>query len=120
MKYIFKISLNYLRLSIRKLRVLCKNLGNKSYKTILMSLQLLPKKITVIILTLLKSINLNILKKSEIFILTSFGTKGPILQRIQPRAKGQSYPIQKKFTHLHFILCSISNKKLLSFINFFN
>jgi large subunit ribosomal protein L22 len=39
---------------------------------------------------------------SSIFlvIFEAFANKGPIMKRMQPRARGKAYRIEKKFSHL--------------------
>jgi len=97
--------LKNIRISNTKLNFFLKNLRKKSYKECLVFLNKKKNKICLIIWKLLNSIistaiNIFFLDKNKLIISKAIATKSTILKRLSPRAKGKSFLIQKKLSHL--------------------
>jgi large subunit ribosomal protein L22 len=110
------IRYKYLKFSPNKLNIFISKLSKKTYSEIYKILLVFPKKISNIILKLINSSNF-IFNKHKIIILNSSVNKGPILKRSQPRAKGKSYLIQKKMSHITISISNIYNYITLKFLN---
>lgn len=86
-------------------RALAKICG-KQYKDVLVFLQTLPQKNKIIIWKTLNSAIYNLmqknsgLEKTSIVVTEAFATRGAMLKRMQPRAKGKAFRIEKKKAHL--------------------
>ncbi|MBQ7636178.1 MAG: 50S ribosomal protein L22 [Lachnospiraceae bacterium] len=48
--------------------------------------------------------NNNGLNRNSLYIAECFAGRGPIMKRIQPRAQGRAYRIQKRMSHITVIL----------------
>jgi large subunit ribosomal protein L22 len=95
----------YLRISPKKLKLLINQLCGKSYMEALNLLKLLPQKKGIILWKLIHSAisNLNNKKKIEkknIYIKEFYINKSSILKKIQARARGRAFTIQKKYSHI--------------------
>jgi large subunit ribosomal protein L22 len=102
-------SAKYLRISPTKFAPLLKKIRGKSYSDALLFLANYPQKPGVKILGLLKSAAANAdqtyqITKEKLVIREIFATQGSILKRVQPRARGKAYRIEKKFSHLTVIV----------------
>lgn len=95
----------YIRISPTKINtILCKIRG-KSYKNALEILKYLPQKAgTVVWQTLYSAVSnaSNTLgyEKDNLLIVEAYANQGPILKRMQPRAKGRAFKIQKRISHV--------------------
>jgi large subunit ribosomal protein L22 len=109
---IFTIKSKMVKLSPTKVNLTLNDIRKKPYIEIVQILQKLPQKKGIILknlfLTLIANIS-NLLKinKNQLFLLETFATKGAILKRQQPRAKGQSYLIQKRFSYITLKICTL-------------
>ena len=88
----------YIRISPTKI-------NGKSYKEALQILKYLPQKAGSIVWQTLYSAVSNAthnfdLEKEKLVITEAYVNQGPILRRMQPRAKGKAYKIQKKISHI--------------------
>lgn len=120
-KKIYAIS-KYNRIGPNKIKKLLNLIKGKTYIESLRILLLFKKKSALIIWKVLVSAMSNAyqifdMKKSEdlikkimlnklhkFIIFEAFITRGSILKRTQPRAKGKSYKIEKIFSHITIIL----------------
>ena len=92
---------NYIRIAPNKIYSLLLKIKKKSYFEALIILKHFSQKASLIIWKALYSAVINSgFPKNLIIITESFVNQGLILKRIQPRAKGKSFPIQKKMSHL--------------------
>ncbi len=110
------ITVKYIRISPTKINIILKKIRGKTYNEALLLLRKIPRKSTAVIWKALstvadqlsnKKIESEIEKnrdKGSFIIQTAFVNRGPILKRMQPRAKGRSYRIEKIFSHLTLTL----------------
>jgi len=100
------------RIPIKKTNFILKKLRGKTYKEALYILEDISQKPSDIIWQTLYSavsnaVNNYKLSKSKLFIIKAYANSGPILKRMQPRAKGRAFVIQKKVS---MVTISISEK----------
>lgn len=109
-KNILSIS-KYNRVAPKKIEKILNNIKKKSYIQVLTLLKQLKQKAGKIVYKVLYSAVANATQKLELscekeklknklIIEEAFVTRGHILKRIQPRAKGKSYKIEKIFSHI--------------------
>lgn len=94
-------------------KVLIKTRG-KSYKDGMAILSKMTNRISYIIWQTLYSAISNAannykLKKDRLIIYKAYANLGPILKRIQPRAKGRAFKIQKKTSYIIISVCERDN-----------
>jgi large subunit ribosomal protein L22 len=95
----------YIRISPTKLDRILSKIRGKTYKQALQTLNFLPQKAGAIIWQTLYSAvsngihNLNF-EKDNLVISEAYSNAGPILKRMRPRARGRSFAIQKRISHL--------------------
>lgn len=110
------ITVKYIRISPSKINLILKKIRGKTYTQALLLLRKIPRKSTAVIWKALSTVadqlsNQKIdlsseksLDKGNFIIGTAFVNRGPILKRMQPRAKGRAYRIEKIFSHLTLTL----------------
>jgi large subunit ribosomal protein L22 len=111
---IITVTTKYIPISFTKLSIILSKIRNKSYFDALVTIKSLPQKASNIIWKTLYAAASNAtnnykIDKNNLYIDSIFVNKGPILKRMQPRAKGKSYEIQKKMSHLTIKLREIIN-----------
>ncbi len=116
-KKFISITYNYIKFSPNKLNIFISQISQKTYKELNEILHLFPKKVSILSLQIINSNSCKI-KKEKLIVIKIYINKGPILKRLQPRAKGHSFPIQKKMSHISIFICNIFNYILLKFIHF--
>lgn len=104
-KQIVSATAKYIRISPTKINLILEKIRGKSYKEALQILKYLPQKSGAIIWQTLYSAVSNAtnnfdLEKEKLIITEAYANQGPILKRMQPRAKGRAYRIEKKFSHI--------------------
>ena len=100
-----KAYLRYLRISPRKVQILCDLIRGKDVNTASAILMNTPKASSEPVLKLLKSAvanaqNNHAMDADKLYVSTATADPGPILKRIQPRAHGRAYRINKRTTHI--------------------
>ena len=100
-----KAHLKYLRISPRKVSILCDLIRGKDVKTACAYIMSTPKAASEPVLKLLKSAianaeNNNGMDVEKLFVSTAIANPGPVLKRGRPRAKGRYNRILKRTTHL--------------------
>jgi len=95
----------YLRISPSKINVVLKKIRGKTYREAMLILRHMKQKAGAIIWQTLYSAVSNAAnnysyQKDKLFIALAFVNQGAILKRMQPRAKGRSFKIEKKLSHL--------------------
>jgi large subunit ribosomal protein L22 len=95
----------YIRIAPNKLDAIILNIRGKSYKEALDILKKTSKKNTKIIWQTLYSAVCNAnhnykLKKEDLVIVEAYVNQASILKRMQPRARGKAYRIEKKLSHV--------------------
>ena len=97
--------LKYLRISPRKVVILCDLIRGKDVKTATASLMQTPKAASEPMLKLLKSAvanaeNNNGMDVEKLYVSTAIANPGPTLKRGMPRARGRYNRILKRTTHI--------------------
>ena len=99
----------FARISDRKARIVLEQIKGKGVTEAAAILQYSPRYGAYLIAKVLKSAAANAeenhgLDTSELFVEEAIANQGPTLKRIQPRAKGRAYRINKKMSHITIIL----------------
>ena len=97
--------LKYLRISPRKVSILCDLIRGKDVKTAVAYLMQTPKAASEPMLKLLKSAvanaeNNNGMDVEKLYVSTAIANPGPTLKRGMPRAQGRYNRILKRTTHI--------------------
>ena len=100
-----KAHLKYLRVSPRKVKILCDLIRGKDVKTASAYLMQTPKAASEPVLKLLRSAianaeNNNSMDVEKLYVSTAVANPGPVLKRGMPRAQGRYNRILKRTTHL--------------------
>ena len=100
-----KAYLRYVRISPRKVQIVCDLIRGKDIGTAMAVLMQTPKAASEPLMKLLKSAaanaenNMN-MDPEKLVVTQVFATPGPILKRIQPRAQGRAFRINKRTSHV--------------------
>ena len=99
----------YARISDRKARIVLEQIKGKNVSQAQAILQYSPRYGAYLISKVLKSAMANAeenhsLDVEELFVEEALANQGPTLKRIQPRAKGRAYRINKRTSHITIIL----------------
>lgn len=113
------VTSKYLRIAPSKLDKILKQIRGKTYLEALECLKYIPQKCGVMIWKSLKSAAANAEHNFQIdtettYISTAFVNQASILKRVQPRAKGKAFKIEKKFSHLTICLEEIRYKNMIT------
>ena len=100
-----KANLKFLRISPRKVTILCDLIRGKDAKTACAYLMQTPKAATEPMLKLLKSAMANAennhgMDVDKLYVSTAIANPGPTLKRGMPRAQGRYNRILKRTTHI--------------------
>ena len=100
-----KATLRYVRISPRKVGILCDLIRGKSVAQATAILMGTPKAASELLLKLLKSAAANAennhqMDPEKLYVSQVFATPGPILKRMMPRAQGRAYRINKRTSHI--------------------
>ena len=100
-----KAHLKYLRVSPRKVKILCDLIRGKDVKTASAYLMQTPKAASEPVLKLLRSAvanaeNNNAMDAEKLYVSTAVANPGPVLKRGMPRAQGRYNRILKRTTHV--------------------
>ena len=100
-----KAHLKYLRVSPRKVKILCDLIRGKDVKTASAYLMQTPKAASEPVLKLLRSAvanaeNNNSMDVEKLYVSTADANPGPVLKRGMPRAQGRYNRILKRTTHI--------------------
>jgi large subunit ribosomal protein L22 len=95
----------YIRISPTKVQVIIDKIRGKSYREALQILKYLPQKAGAIVWQTLYSAVSNAthnfdFEKENLVITEAYVNQGPILRRMQPRARGKANKIEKKISHI--------------------
>ncbi len=104
-----KAKLSYARVSVTKACFVLDAIRGKSYQDAKAILTYSPRHASRLILKLLESAAANAenndgMNKDNLYIAECYATEGPIMKRIQPRAQGRAYRIQKRMSHITVVL----------------
>ena len=108
-----KAHLKYLRVSPRKVKILCDLIRGKDVKTASAYLMQTPKAASEPVLKLLRSAianaeNNNAMDAEKLYVSTAVANPGPVLKRGMPRAQGRAFRINKRTSHITVILDSVN------------
>ena len=97
--------LRYVRISPRKVQIVCDLIRGKDTGTAMAILMQTPKAASEPLRKLLKSAVSNAennfgMDPEKLVVTEVFATPGPILKRIMPRAQGRAYRINKRTSHV--------------------
>nr|YP_010478498.1 ribosomal protein L22 [Chlorobotrys sp.]UVI60803.1 ribosomal protein L22 [Chlorobotrys sp.] len=100
-----------IRMSPLKVRRVLNQIQGCSYEEALILLRFLPYRACHPVAKVLKSAAANALNnysipRSYLQIDKAFVEQGPIMKRIRPRAKGRTYPIKKRTSHICIVVRS--------------
>ncbi len=101
--------LSYARISVTKACFVLDAIRGKDVTTALGILAYNPRYASGVIEKLLRSAianaeNNNGLKAENLYIAECYANKGPTMKRIQPRAQGRAYRIEKRMSHITIVL----------------
>ena len=104
-----KATLKFARISARKVKIVADLIRGKNVDEALAIVKFTPKASSEIIEKLLKSAianaeNNNGMDRSKLFIEECYASNGPIMKRIQPRAQGRAYRIEKRMSYITIVL----------------
>ena len=101
--------LSYARVSVQKACYVLDAIRGKDVETAIGILTYNPRYASTVIDKLLKSAianaeNNNGMDRSKLFIEECYASNGPIMKRVQPRAQGRAYRIEKRMSHITIVL----------------
>ncbi|MDE6967256.1 MAG: 50S ribosomal protein L22 [Clostridia bacterium] len=103
----------YVRISPDKVRIVLDIIRGKSYVEAVAILKNTRKAACEPLLKLVNSAaanaenNLN-MNKNDLYVAECFANGGPILKRVQPRAQGRAFRINKRTSHITVILDTVT------------
>lgn len=103
----------YIRISPDKVRIVLDIIRGKKYTDAIAILKNTPKAASEVLIKLVNSAAANAennldMSKSDLFIAECFADGGPILKRVQPRAQGRAFRINKRTSHITVILDAVN------------
>ncbi|MCQ2401677.1 MAG: 50S ribosomal protein L22 [Lachnospiraceae bacterium] len=101
--------LSYARVSVQKACFVLDAIRGKDLNTALGIVTYNPRYASSLVKKLLESaaanaVNNNGLDRDNLFVAACYADKGPTMKRIQPRAQGRAYRIEKRTSHITVIL----------------
>ena len=100
-----KAYLRYVRISPRKIQIVCDLIRGKDVGTAMAILMQTPKAASEPLIKLLKSAVANAennfsMDTGKLYVSEVYATGGPILKRMIPASKGRGYRINKRTSHV--------------------
>jgi len=104
-----KATLRYLRISPRKVGILCDLIRGKSVTDAHAILTLTPKAAAEPLAKLVRSAAANAennhhMDPEKLYVAETYATPGPIIKRFRPRAQGRAFRINKRTSHVTVVL----------------
>lgn len=101
--------LRYVRISPRKVKIVCDLIRGKSIPQATAILLTTPKAASEPLLKLMKSAAANAennhsMDPERLYVSEVFANPGPIIKRIMPRAQGRAYRINKRTSHVTLVV----------------
>ena len=101
--------LSYARMSVTKACFVLDAIRGKGVDEALAIVMYNPRYASSIIEKLLKSAianaeNNNGLDRDNLYVAECYANKGPTMKRVQPRARGSAYRIEKRMSHITVVL----------------
>ena len=99
----------YARVSVTKACFVLDAIRGKDVQSALGILAYNPRYASSVIEKVLKSAianaeNNNGMKAEDLYIAECYANKGPTMKRVQPRAQGRAYRIEKRMSHITLVL----------------
>ena len=100
-----KAYLRYVRISPRKVQIVCDLIRGKDINTAMALLMQTPKAASEPLVKLLKSAVANAennfsMDPEKLYVSKVYAAPGPILKRMRPVSKGRAYRINKRTSHV--------------------
>ncbi len=104
-----KASLNYARISCRKVKIVLDIIKNKPVAEAMAILKHTPKAASELVYKLVASAVANAennfsMDASKLYVSEAFANQGPTLKRIRPRAQGRAFRIRKRTSHITVVV----------------
>ena len=104
-----KAYLRYVRISPRKVQIVCDLIRGKDVKTAMAILMQTPKAASEPLMKLLKSACANAennfsMDPEKLYVSKVYAAPGPILKRMRPVSKGRAYRINKRTSHITLVV----------------
>ncbi len=104
-----KAFVKYVRISPRKVQIVCDLIRGKGVKEAAGILANTPKAACEPLQKLLKSAASNAennhhMDPEKLYVAETFATPGPIIKRMMPRAQGRGYRINKRTSHITLVV----------------
>ena len=104
-----KAKATYVRISPRKVQIVLDLIRNQPAEKAMAILKFTPKAATEPLMKLLKSAMANAennynMDVTRLYVSACHVAPGPILKRIQPRAQGRAFRINKRTSHITLVL----------------
>ncbi len=101
--------ISYARVSVQKACFVLDAIRGKDVETALGILTYSPRYASSVVKKLLESAIANAennsgLSRSNLYVAECYANKGPTMKRIQPRAQGRAYRIEKRTSHITVVL----------------
>ena len=101
--------LSFARMSVQKACFVLDAIRGKDVETALAIVTYNPRYASSVVEKLLNSAianaeNNNGMDRSKLFIEECYASNGPIMKRVQPRAQGRAYRIEKRMSHITIVL----------------
>ena len=101
--------LSYARVSVQKACFVLDAIRGKSYTEALGIVSYTPRYASALIRKLLESAAANAmnnqgLREDRLYVAECYANQAPTMKRIQPRAQGRAYRIQKRSSHITVVL----------------
>jgi large subunit ribosomal protein L22 len=101
--------LSYARVSVTKACFVLDAIRGKDVETALGILTYNPRYASSLVKKLLESAianaeNNNGMKRENLYVAECYANKGPTMKRIQPRAQGRAYRIEKRMSHITVVV----------------
>lgn len=99
----------YIRISPRKVKIICDLIRGKDVGTAMGILMATPKAASEVMIKLLKSAVANAennfeMDPEKLYVSETYANPGPILKRFRPRAQGRAYRINKRTSHVTIVV----------------
>ena len=100
-----KATAKYVRISPRKVKIVCDLIRGKSVPQATAILMATPKAASEVLVKVLKSAAANAennhqMDPEKLYVSETYANPGPIIKRMMPRAQGRGYRINKRTSHV--------------------
>ena len=104
-----KATARYVRISPRKVKIVCGLIRGKDVGTAMAILMQTPKAASEPLLKLVKSAAANAennhqMDPEKLYVSATYANPGPIIKRMMPRAQGRAYRINKRTSHITVVV----------------